>query len=363
MSRPAWARWVTRISLALGLAGLAFTIHATGVDAIAKYFRAIGWWWFAVVALEVAITSLDATAIRAFMSPEQDKVGFGSALLSQLAGRSVNAVTPSGNLGEAVKVSVLTEHVSQSRAVATILLYNIVSFTAEFCYVAVAAVIAAIVLPMHAWTRWILIGTGVISLVVALGLYILVQRGMLMSFAKLALKLRILSRARFERWQPKIAGVDDKMRLVAGARSRDRWSGIAAVFASRATSYTLSLLILHAVGEPITLAFVAAYIVGSHAIYLVSALVPLGLGISEGGYYWLFKALGENPARGVTLVIARRVTLVVYAAIGLVLVTASETVQRARDPNRARPPRDNPPPPPAVISVASNTTDAISASE
>jgi hypothetical protein len=36
MSRPAWARWVTRISLVLGLAGLAFTIHATGIDAIAK---------------------------------------------------------------------------------------------------------------------------------------------------------------------------------------------------------------------------------------------------------------------------------------------------------------------------------------
>src|SRR5438105_9208907 len=151
MSRPTWARWVTRISLALGLLALVFTIRALGLDAITKYFRLIGWWWIAVVLLEVAITSIDASAIRAFMSPEQDKVGFGAALLSQLAGRSVNAVTPSGNLGEAVKISVLTEHVSQSRAVATILLYNIVSFTAEFCFVAVAAVTAAFVLPMHDW--------------------------------------------------------------------------------------------------------------------------------------------------------------------------------------------------------------------
>jgi uncharacterized protein (TIRG00374 family) len=351
---------VTRISLALGLVGLGFTIHATGLEAIAKYFKAIGWWWFAVVLLEVAITSLDAAAIRAFMSPEQDKVGFGSALLSQLAGRSVNAVTPSGNLGEAVKISVLTEHVSQSRAVATILLYNVVSFTAEFCYVAVAAVIAAVVLPMHAWTRGILFATGAISLVVALGLYVLVQRGMLTSIARLALKLRLLSPVRFQRWEEKLASVDDKMRLVTGARRRDRTFGISAVFLSRATSYTLSLLILHAVGEPITLAFVAAYIVGSHAIYLVSALVPLGLGISEGGYYWLFRALGENPARGVTLVIARRVTLVVYAAIGLVLVTASETVQRARNGNRAKAPE---PMPEQVRGVPSNTTDVVSASE
>src|SRR5439155_17570226 len=125
----------------------------------------------------------------------------------------------------------------------------------------------------------------------------------------------LASQPRFGRWHDKRQGVDDRMRLVAGARRRHRLLGIGAVVASRATSYTLSLMILHAVGVPITLAFVAAYVVGSHAIYLVSSLVPMGLGISEGGNYWLFRALGENPARGVTLVIARRVTLVVYAAI------------------------------------------------
>jgi len=63
----------------------------------------------------------------------------------------------------------------------------------------------------------------------------------------------------------------------------------------------------------------------------MSTLVPMGVGISEGGNYTLFRALGENPARGVTLVLARRVTLIVYAGIGLVLVTASETVKRARE--------------------------------
>jgi uncharacterized membrane protein YbhN (UPF0104 family) len=90
-------------------------------------------------------------------------------------------------------------------------------------------------------------------------------------------------------------------------------------------------MILHAVGESITLGFVAGYTVGGFGIYLMSSLVPMGVGISEGGNYALFRALGENPARGVTLVLARRVTLIMYAAIGLVLVTASETVQRARE--------------------------------
>jgi hypothetical protein len=133
--------------------------------------------------------------------------------------------------------------------------------------------------------------------------------------------------------------------------------GIVAVILSRATSMTLSLIILHAVGESITVAFVAAYTIGGFVIYMLSSLVPMGLGISEGGNWWLFRALGENPARGVTLVVARRVTLVMYAAIGLVLVAASETVRRARDGQQAVPATAETPipvaiaQPPAAVSI------------
>lgn len=335
MSRPTWARWVTRISLALALVALAWTVHSVGIVALAKYFRLIGWWWIAVFLLEVAITSLDAFAIRAFLSPEQGKVRLRSALLSQLAGRSVNAVTPSGNFGEAVKVSVLTEHVSQSRAVATILLYNVVSFTVELGMVALAAPVMALLVPMPTGLRWLFLIAGVICLAISIALYALVRRGMLASVARLAVRLRLLSTARLERWEERLRSVDDKLRLIAGARTRDRWLGIAMVTLSRVTSMSLSLVILHAIGEPITLGFVAGYTVGGFVVYLLASLVPMGLGISEGGNWWLFRALGENPARGAALVFARRTTLVVYAGIGLVLVALSETVQRARDRHRA----------------------------
>jgi len=351
MSRPTWARWVTRISLILAVVALVFTIRDIGLRTIATYFRRIGWWWIAVVILEAVITSLDAVAIRAFLSPEQGKVRLRSAVLSQLAGRAVNAVTPSGNLGEAVKVSVLVDHVSQSRAVSTILLYNAVSFAVELMIVAVAAPIMVLLVPMPGKLRWLMILTGAVCFAIAVGIYALTRRGVLDSVARLGTRIRVpglarlrgwlwkssapsrylLSQARYARWQDRLRAVDSKMHLSSGARARDRWLGIAAVTASRLTSMSLSLMILHAVGESITLGFVAAYTVGGFVIYMTSSLVPMGVGISEGGNYALFRALGENPARGVTLVLARRVTLIMYAAIGLVLVTASETVQRARE--------------------------------
>ena len=339
----------------IALVALVLTIRDTGLATIGRYFKRIGWWWFAVVALEVVITSLDAVAIRAFMSPEQAKVRFRSALLSQLAGRSVNAVTPSGQLGEAVKVSVLTEHVSQSRAVATILLYNVVSFTVELGTVAVAAPFVVLLIPMSPALRGLMLGTAVVCAVIAIGLYTLVHRGVLSSIARLFRRLRVLSEARYEKWHATLEAVDHKMQISEGARKRDRVTGICAVTLSRLTSMGLSLLILHAVGEPITGRFIAGYTVGAFVVYMLSTFVPMGLGVSEGGNYWLFRALGENPARGVTLVIARRVTLVVYAWIGLVLMAASETVARAREgvpvahPSH---PSEASPPPRAVIKTA-----------
>jgi uncharacterized membrane protein YbhN (UPF0104 family) len=115
---------------------------------------------------------------------------------------------------------------------------------------------------------------------------------------------------------------------------------------------SLSFMILHAVGESLTPGFVAAYTVGGFIIYMTSNLVPMGVGISEGGNYALFRALGENPARGVTLVLARRVVQVMYAAIGLVLMVASETVQRARERQREKLEASGPPPSSQKVRIA-----------
>jgi uncharacterized protein (TIRG00374 family) len=349
---------VTRISLGLGIIALVLTIRDTGLVAIGTYFKRIGWGWVAVVILEAAITTMDAVAIRAFLSPDHDKIRLRSALLSQLAGRAVNAVTPSGNLGEAVKVSVLVDHVSESRAVATILLYNAVGFSVELVTVGVASLVMAVFLPLPPGLGPALLAVGALVLGLAFAIYALVRRGMLVSVARFAARIpvpglgivrrrlwkaerpsrNLLNPERLARWEPRLRGIDDKMKLVEGARVRDRRLGILMVTLSRLTSITLSFLLLIAMGEKLTVGFVAAITVGSFFIYMVSTLVPMGIGINESGYYTMFRVLGENPARGTALILARRVALIMYAAIGLVLVITSETVKRARQRQRTRAP-------------------------
>lgn len=319
--------------MVLGLAALAITVHRLGGHTIVHQFRMIGWWWLLVIGFEMTITGLDALAIRSFASP--DRVSMRTALLAQLAGRSINVVTPGASLGEAVKVSVLTDALDGARAVAAILLYNIVGFVVELLLVALAAPFMALLVPMREGARVSFLVAGAVALVVSLGLYFLVRRGMLASVVKLGVRLRLVSQTRFDRWQTKLASVDDKLRLTAGARRRDRIVGIGAVVVSRTLSTALSLVLMVAIGEHVGIAFVAAYVVGGFVIYIASNLVPMGVGVSEGGYYGLFTAMHAHPVLGVVLVLSRRCVLVVYAAVGFLLVLVSETVRRARTPARS----------------------------
>jgi len=338
-SRPLWARLVTRLSFVFAGFALVYTVlnFPGGPERIPHYFKRIGWFWGVVLAMEAFGTFLDAVAIRAFASPEQHKLKLRHTLLAQLSGRAVNVVTPTGNLGEVVKMSVLTEYVSQSRAVSTILLYNIVRFIIELGFVALAAPFCALLLPMSDGVRLLVLALGGGCLVISIGCYVLVRKGMLASVVGGLVKIRIISKARYAKWEGKLRDVDDKLKLVSGARARDRWLGIVCVTLSQLTSMALSLSILVAVGETLTLGFVGAYVVGGFVIYNVAVLVPMGLGLSEGGWFSLLRVMGEGPARiaaGMTMVYARRVTLVMYAAIGLVLVTASATVKRAKERQR-----------------------------
>lgn len=334
--KPLWARLVLRLTFVFALGALVYTIlkFPGGPETIPRYFVKIGWFWIAVIAMEAFGTFLDAIAIRAFAAPENQHLTLRQTALAQLSGRAINIVTPTGNLGEVVKMSVLTEHVSQSRAVSTILLYNIVRFIIELGFVALAAPICALMVPMPDWLRALILIGGAVCLAISVGCYVLVRRGMLSSVARALVKIRIIKKARYEKWQDKLQAVDDKLRLVSGASRRDRVIGIAAVLLSQITSMTLSLSILVSLGESLSLGFIGAYVVGGFVIYNIAVFVPMGIGLNEGGWYSLLTLMGEGPARvaaGTMMVLARRVTLLMYAGIGLFLIAASSTVKRARE--------------------------------
>jgi uncharacterized protein (TIRG00374 family) len=329
-ARPRWARWVTFGSLGLAMVALGWTLYSVGFTALVYRLLRIGPWFALVVVLEVLVTLCDGAAIHGFLRPDHKKAGYGRTVLAQVAGRAVNAVTPMGSLGEVVKMTTLMERVPQPRALSAVLLYNITNTELSFVLIAMGATLSGVLLELPSVLRTLLIVTGAVTAVLAVVMPVLVMRGMLSTFVGMGRAVRVISVKQAKRWRRKLEDIDEKLRDTGGARRRDRMIALGFVLLSRSGSWLNTAILIHAAGAELSVGFLAAVLTAGQVIQWISAVVPLGLGITESGNYALFRALGVEPSIGVTVALGKRVTQLIYAAIGLVLVSVNQTVKEAK---------------------------------
>jgi uncharacterized protein (TIRG00374 family) len=327
---PGWARWITLASLPVALVALIWTVHSVGLASLVHRFLALGPWLFVVIAVEVLVTACDAAAIHAFLGEDGRKEGYLHVAVAQVAGRAINVITPLASVGEVVKVALLVERVPQASAVAAVLLYDLAGNEISFVLMAVGAPLTAAFMPMPQALRLVLYIAGAVAAVVAVALPVLVRRGVLSSFVGVARALRILGQARVERWRKKLVTVDGRLKDGSDERKHQRTRGFVFLLGSRALTWVVMGLLIHAAGGHVSFGFLAAIVTAGQVITWVATLVPLGIGVAEGGNYALFLALGANPAVGVTVALGRRVTHILYAAIGVTLVSVSQTVKKVR---------------------------------
>lgn len=321
---PGWARWVSRISLMIALVAFVATIWAVGPRQLIAHLRAIGWWFVAILALEAVITAFDALAIHR-VAAEKGQPRYGKVLFAQIAGRAVNLVTPASTLGEATKASILTQSMGTSRAVSAVLYIALVSGVFQLAVIAIGAPLTALLLPLPTGLRIGLIATAVVAAALAITIAVLVRRGMLSSLVSAGARLHLVSKRRRESWRTRLAKIDDRLRGVEG---EGRKIAIGYVIASKFLTWMSIWLILAATGYYASVGEIAALLSAGVVIGWIATIVPMGVGVTESGNYALFHALGAPPAVGVALAVVRRITHLVFAGIGFVLLAvwrASET--------------------------------------
>jgi uncharacterized protein (TIRG00374 family) len=325
-------KWVARISLVVGLAAMGFTVYSVGPQAISNQLRTIGGWFFLIFAIEIVITILDSAAIYA-LANRPEGPGFGQVVVAQMARRAITAVTPGGNLGEATKASILSEQSSANRAVAAVIYCGLVSLVLQLVMVAIGSPLTAIFLdrlPMP--LRWGLGIAGVLAAASAVGLALLVRRGMVASIADFGVKLHIISAKRRKKWRKRLDNIDERLTSTTGGAKR-RVAG-ACVLGSKSLGWLSIAVILYASGYQATPGVLAAILSAGVVLGWVAALIPLGLGVHESGNYALFSALRAPPAVGVSLALARRVIQLMYAALGFTVLgiwRLSHAARRARN--------------------------------
>jgi uncharacterized membrane protein YbhN (UPF0104 family) len=312
----------------VGGVALAFLMRSLGLANARRVFADVGPWLAVIVGLDVAAMACDAGAIHAFMQPEARMVSYIRVLAAQASGRAINVLTPGGALGEATKVAMLVGHAPQARIVSAIVQYNLVTL-----YLSVAVLIIGVPLtaalvdlpPRVAIVAW---GGLAVVVAVVIALAVIIRRGAAATLLAAARGIRVLSAARVQAWTARLVDLDHQLRDLHDNRSPGTARGIALLVASRLCSWAATTTVLVGVGVPISATLLVGVFSVGILIGWVASIVPLGIGIADGGNYALFGVLGATGAHGVLVTMLGRARSLIVALIGLAMMAAAHTATR-----------------------------------
>jgi uncharacterized protein (TIRG00374 family) len=338
---PAWLKWLTRISIVIGIGALVATMWIVGPSTILHHLKAIGWFFILMVAVEMLSSALDGVAIY-YMAHGKGRPTMREAVVAQIAGRGVNSVTPGGNLGEAMKVGLLSKRCSTRRIVAAVMYVGLMGVVFTLAIVAVGSAVTAFWFDMPRTVMILILAGAVIAAVISAGIVVLLRRGMLSTLSNVLARMHLISKARREQWNKTLDDVDARLR---GADDADyRRTAMVYVLLSHVLQKGLAYFTIMSAGYVMSPGQFLALLSAGVLISWISTIVPMGLGISEGGNAALFTLIGAPAALGLALALARRVNQVVFAAVGFFVLAADRvgthvhgritTTRSARSANR-----------------------------
>jgi uncharacterized membrane protein YbhN (UPF0104 family) len=322
--------------LVVGTGALAWMLHQLGWTNVRRVMAGVGWWFAAILALDIAALACEAAAIHQFMRPEQRMVAYWRVLAAQVSGRAINILTPGGALGEATKVTLLVAHAPRGRVVSSIVLLNLAALYLSVAILVIGVPITGLLVDLPEPLRLaVWIGLGVIvTLVVALA--IVIQRGAIGTVLALARGMHLISPARRQAWTARLVEVDRHVRELQSNRSPGTRAGLALVCAARLCSWSATTLVLVAVGVEIGPTLLVGVFSVGVLIGWISAIVPLGMGVADGSNYALFAVLGAPAAAGVFVTLLGRARSLSLAVIGLVVMVVAHTSSRLEIARRNR---------------------------
>jgi hypothetical protein len=283
--------------------------------------------WFAWIALiDLASVFSDAAGAYCFVRAEHE-VSYWRVFAAQASGISINRLTPGNTLGEAIKVTMLVDHVPKSVAVSAIVKFNLATL-----YVALATVVLGVPLTLLGLDLprgvEIAVWIGTAS-VVLLGLVIafLLQRGAVATLIGALRRVRLVSSARAARWTTQVASIDASIQSFGNPWSR---RGVLCVLGSRVLHFAATIAVLRAAHVPMTPPVVIGMLSVGIIVSWMSNIVPLGLGLADGTNYILYGVLGSSPLAGLAFTMVNRTRTCVLAAMGLTVMAIANLLDRTR---------------------------------
>ncbi len=327
-SHHRWSHIFNIVVLVGGAVGLAVMMHQLGWDNARSVLTGVGGWFFVILGLDLVGMGIDAAAIHAFMQPEAAMVSYWQVFAAQASGRAINIFVPGGVVGEATKVSMLVTHAPRDRVLSSIVLFDLATFYISVAIVLIGVPITVLMVDLPRELEiavWIALAV-LVPLVVALG--VIVHRGAIKSALGTLRRVGIISKERAANWQSKVGEVDKHLRELHSDKSPGTTRALVLLLISRVIAWIATTVVLATTGVTLHAITIIGVLSVGVVISWISAVVPFGLGVADGGNYALFSALGASGALGVFVTLLNRVRTVSIALIGFLIMAIAHFANR-----------------------------------
>jgi len=284
---------------ALGAALFAYAVNRVGIDAIVDGVRRVGWGLLVILALGGARFALRAQCWR-WCLPPGVPLDFPHAFAAFVAGDAIGNVTPLGLLAsEPAKVLLVRHHLATMDSVASLTLENIVYGVSVVAMLGFgfALLVATTTVSTAAW--WIALGAFIASLVAS------------------TLTIALLRSPRFVR-----------LRAELRRFATDHPARLARVFSLQIAFHALAVLetlltLQWLLGDRSPTAVQAVvFETVNRLTTVVFKFVPFRIGVDEAASGGIAPVLAVAAAAGVALAVVRKVRMLFWSGVGLLLIAA-----------------------------------------
>ena len=322
------------IGIVVSIAGiglLVWQVRRAGPEAIAGGLAQVGWGFLAILALSFARFALRSFAWTTLMD---GRASLGAAVSATLAGDAIGNLTPLSLLvSEPVKALYLRDRIPGSRSFAALTAENFFYSisVAIFIVIGTAAMLVAFAVPEE--LRWA-------GLLAVAGMVIILVAALWLAWRKPALASATLTRLRLPLGLTFLERVR-RFETTTYDLLRQHPKPLVIVLGCEAAFHILSFAEAYYTVWLITgrSAPVAALVFDTfnRIVNIVFRAMPLRIGVDEASTAIVAPAIGFSPAVGVTIALARKGRMLVWAAAGIALaVRKGLTAGQVMDPGEGR---------------------------
>jgi hypothetical protein len=313
------------IVLVIGTVAFVFLLWRLGRAGLERVILGTGAWFAVIAAIDALSLMCDAGGVHSF-ARQHARISYWRVFAAQASGLAINRLTPGNSIGEPIKVTMLMEHVPESVAISAIVMFNIATILVAISVIVVGVPLTLLVSDLPPNIQLVVWIATAILVTFAISLALLVRRGALGSLIDAATRLRLLNPERATRWRARIADIDRNVRHLG-----DNRRAFVFVIGSRILNWAGTLVLLHSLAIHLTSQLVIGVLSVGLIVQWASNVIPLGMGLADGGNYALYGLLGASPTTGLEFAMINRVRTCVLALIGLTVMAIANVAGRASE--------------------------------